>query len=68
MREFSPEEKTMVVRATGSLGGAEIYIDDSPFLTIVELRSKAKRLHLENDPIDLIIVDYIGFDASTGRQ
>ena len=65
VREFSPEEKTMVVRATGSLGGAEIYIDDSPFLTIVELRSKAKRLHMEND-LDLIIVDYIGLMLQRG--
>ncbi len=63
--EFTPDEQTNVINATGKLAEAPIYIDDSPFLTIVELRSKAKRLHLENK-IDLIIVDYMGLMLQRG--
>ena len=63
--EFTAEEEANVIEATGKLAQAPIYIDDSPFLTIVELRSKAKRLHLE-DPIDLIIVDYMGLMLQRG--
>ena len=57
--EFTPEEQQRVVDATGKLAELPIYIDDSPFMSIVELRSKAKRLDLEQR-VDLIIVDYIG--------
>lgn len=63
--EFTAEEEADVIEATGKLAQAPIYIDDSPFLTIVELRSKAKRLHLEQ-PVDLIIVDYMGLMLQRG--
>ena len=59
------EDERSIVDATGKLAQAAIYIDDSPFLNIVELRSKAKRLHLE-DNIDLIIVDYMGLMLQRG--
>ena len=63
--EFTADEEANVIEATGKLAQAPIYIDDSALLNIVELRSKAKRLHLEN-PIDLIIVDYIGLMLQRG--
>ena len=46
------------MEATGRLSGAPIYIDDSPALRVVEMRSKARRLYYERG-IDLIIVDYL---------
>ena len=45
--EFTADEEANVIEATGKLAQAPIYIDDSALLNIVELRSKAKRLHLE---------------------
>ena len=57
--EFTTDENARVIEARRKLAQADIYIDDSIFLTSLELRSKAKRLHQEK-PIDLIIVDYIG--------
>lgn len=44
--------------AMGELGDAPIFIDDTPGLTITEMRSKARRLHLEHD-LKLLIVDYL---------
>ncbi len=54
-------------RAAGLLGTAPIWIDDSPALTLLELRSKARRMKAEHD-IGLFIVDYLQLIRGTGRQ
>ena len=54
--------------AIGYLSDLPIYIDETPFQRIVEMRSKITRLHNE-EPIDLLIVDYIQLIAgSSGRS
>ena len=54
--------------AIGVLSELPIYIDETPFQRIVEMRSKIARLHNE-EPIDLLIVDYIQLIAgSSGRS
>ncbi len=52
------DEESLIMEATGKLSEAPIYIDDSPMLSIVEMRSKARRLNYEQS-IDLIVVDYL---------
>ena len=42
----------------GSLAEAPIYLDDTPALTVLELRAKARRLKAEHD-IGMIVVDYL---------
>ncbi|HIB32903.1 MAG TPA: replicative DNA helicase [Candidatus Marinimicrobia bacterium] len=44
--------------SVGPLAKASMYLDDSPALTVLELRAKARRLKAEKD-IDMIIVDYL---------
>ncbi|MBW1984506.1 MAG: replicative DNA helicase [Deltaproteobacteria bacterium] len=44
--------------AAGRLYEAPIYIDDSPSLTALELRAKARRMKMEKD-IGIIIIDYL---------
>lgn len=44
--------------AMGELAEAPLYIDDSPGLSIMEMRTKARRLQAEHD-IKLIVVDYL---------
>ncbi len=44
--------------AAGTLSEAGIFIDDTPAITVMELRSKARRLKAEHD-LGLIIVDYL---------
>lgn len=44
--------------AAGELAEATIFIDDTPGISVLEMRTKARRLMLENK-IDLIIVDYL---------
>jgi replicative DNA helicase len=44
--------------AAGELAEAPIFIDDTPGISVLEMRTKARRIMLENK-IDLIIVDYM---------
>jgi len=60
------DEEKQLMDATGILSEASIYIDDSPQLRVVEMRSKARRLHFERG-IDLIIVDYLQLMQGEGR-
>ncbi len=54
-------------RAVGELSEAPIYIDDSPGLSILELRAKARRLALRHT-IDLIIVDYLQLLRGSSKE
>ena len=55
---YSESQEQRIMDATGVLSDLPIYIADTPMLTVMELRSKARRLHMERG-IDLIIVDYL---------
>jgi replicative DNA helicase len=50
----------------GRLGEAEIYIDDNPHLTVMEIRAKARRLKSRLGGLGLIVVDYL--QLMTGRR
>ncbi len=52
--------------AMGELAEAPIYIDDTPGITINEIRSKARRLQMEHN-LKLLIVDYLQL-ANPGRR
>jgi replicative DNA helicase len=60
-----------LVNAAGKLSDAPIYIDDSPGITVLELRAKARRLKAQFD-IKLIVLDYLqlmqGPSGSESRQ
>ncbi|MGR3318966.1 MAG: replicative DNA helicase [Candidatus Anammoxibacter sp.] len=54
--------------AMGVLGEAPIFIDDTPGLSILELRAKARRLKAQSD-IQLIVVDYLQLlESSQGES
>ncbi|MCH8568467.1 MAG: replicative DNA helicase [Balneolales bacterium] len=52
------DEFKRLIEAASRLFKARIFIDDTPALSIMEMRSKCRRLKSEHD-IDLIIVDYL---------
>jgi replicative DNA helicase len=52
--------------ALGTLGEAPIYIDDSPGITVSDLRTKARR-EAHQHPLGLIIVDYLQLMSGGGR-
>ena len=55
---FHDSDWPRLTRAAGILHDAKIFIDDSPSISVLELRSKARRLKSEHD-IGLVIVDYL---------
>ncbi len=56
-----------LANAAGRLSAAPIYIDDTPGLTVLELRAKCRRLKAEHD-IGLIIVDYLQLMHGTAKK
>ncbi len=52
--------------AVGPLAKAPIYIDDTPGISVLEMRSKARRLKLERG-LDIIIIDYLQLMQGRGR-
>ncbi len=57
------EQKEMLKRGAQPLQGAPIFIDDTPQLTIFELRAKARRLH-QRFGIKMIFIDYLQLMSS----
>ena len=55
---FSEDDWDKLLEAAGVLTVAPIYIDDSPGLSITEVRAKARRLKMEKD-LGMIIIDYL---------
>lgn len=52
--------------AAETLAQAKIYIDESPGLTITELKAKARRLRMEQK-LDLVFIDYIQLVRTGGK-
>jgi len=55
---LAPSEWPILTNAAGKLSEAPIYIDDTPALSIFEIRSKARRLKAHHN-IQLILIDYL---------
>tara|TARA_B100001179_G_scaffold186190_1_gene142072 strand:- start:1992 stop:3110 length:1119 start_codon:yes stop_codon:yes gene_type:complete len=51
-------EGERITDAIGQLSDLPVYIDDTPFQSMIEMRSKARRLSLEHG-LDLLVVDYL---------
>jgi replicative DNA helicase len=52
------DEYPRIAKAAGILSSAPIWIDDTPGVSLLEMRSKARRLKAETD-VGLLIVDYL---------
>lgn len=55
---LSAEDYERYGLAMGELSEAKLFIDDTPAITLLDMRTKARRLMLEHN-IDLIVVDYL---------
>ena len=53
-------------RAADKLSRAPIYIDDTPGIGVLDIRSKARR-HMAMQSLDLIIIDYLQLMRGAGR-
>jgi replicative DNA helicase len=55
---FSMEDWRKLTDAAGVLSDTSIFIDDTPDISAMEIRAKARRLKMEKD-IGLVIIDYL---------
>lgn len=62
----SREDWTKMTRALGRLAEAPLLIEDTPALSIMQIRAKARRLKAEKG-LDLLIVDYLQLVTGHGR-
>ena len=54
--------------AFGFLQSAKVFIDDNPSLTVMDVRSRARRIKQQNGDLGVVIVDYLQLMSSRGRS
>ncbi|HET6380370.1 MAG TPA: replicative DNA helicase [candidate division Zixibacteria bacterium] len=57
-----------IAQVMNAMHNAPMWIDDSPILTVMELRTKARRLEAEQHGLDLVIVDYLQLMQGSVQQ
>jgi replicative DNA helicase len=62
---LSREDYQKLVSALAALAEAPIFIDDTPSISISEMRAKCRRLQQAQGRLDLVIVDYLQLVAAT---
>jgi replicative DNA helicase len=62
----SREDWGKLTRALGRLADAPLLIEDTPALSIMQIRAKARRLKMEKG-LDLMVVDYLQLVSGQGR-
>lgn len=69
---MSPDESQRLGAAAGHLNNAPIWIDDTPGMSVLEMRAKARRLasdvKAEGKELGMIVVDYLQLMGGGGRS
>lgn len=60
------EEWTRLVEGAGVIGSSKLIIDDTPAITVSELRSKCRKYKLDND-LAIIFIDYLQLMTGNGK-
>ncbi|MDQ6993771.1 MAG: replicative DNA helicase [Mariprofundus sp.] len=56
---FSATDWSRLAGASGSLAESAIFVDDTPSISVMEVRSKCRRLKREEKKLDLVVIDYL---------
>jgi replicative DNA helicase len=65
--KLSEDDSEKLTNAMGELAEAPIFIDDTPGMSIMEMRTKSRRLQMEQN-VKLIIVDYLQLMHGTNTE
>ena len=65
--ELEPNDWTKLVAGADRLSSAPIFIDDTSGITVMEMRSKCRRLKIEYD-LQLIIIDYLQLMQGSSKK
>ncbi len=63
---LTDDDWTKIARRLGDLGDVPLYLDDSPNLTMMEARAKARRLVLQHG-VKFLVVDYVQLQPTDPR-
>ncbi|WP_424466483.1 replicative DNA helicase [Pseudoclavibacter helvolus] len=63
---LTQEDLTQIARTQGDISDAPLYIDDSPNMTLVEIRAKCRRLK-QKVGLNLVVIDYLQLMTSGKR-
>jgi replicative DNA helicase len=64
--QLSDDDWTRLARRMGEISEAPIYVDDTPNMTLMEIRAKARRMRQRNE-LKLVVVDYLQLMTSPKR-
>ena len=65
--KIDDDEWVKLAAASGELSDAQIFIDDTPGISIMEIRAKCRKLKLEKN-IGLVVIDYLQLVQGTGKR
>lgn len=65
--KIDDDEWTKLAEASGELSEAQIFIDDTPGISIMEIRAKCRKLKLEKN-IGLVVIDYLQLVQGSGKR
>jgi replicative DNA helicase len=64
---LSERDWSKLVQAVSDLSQTKVFIDDTPSISVMEMRAKARRLKLEHG-LDLVVVDYLQLMQGRGSR
>lgn len=65
--KLDDEDWMKIATATSRLSEAPIYIDDTPGITVMEIRAKCRKLKLEKD-IGVVVIDYLQLVQASSKK
>ena len=65
--QLNDEEWERLIESAGVIGKSNLFIDDTPGITVSELRSKCRKLKLEKN-LSMIIIDYLQLMSGSGKN
>ena len=65
--QLNDEEWEKLIESAGVIGKSNLFIDDTPGISVAELRSKCRKLKLEKN-LSMIIIDYLQLMSGSGRS
>jgi replicative DNA helicase len=64
--QLNDQDWERLIESAGTIGRSKLVIDDTPGITVSELRSKCRKLKLEHG-LSMIIIDYLQLMSGSGR-
>lgn len=65
--QLNDQEWERLIESAGTIGKSKLIIDDTPGISIAELRSKCRKYKLEHD-LAIIMIDYLQLMSGSGRS